>query len=262
MAGSFRTLRKYLAPRWLTEGDGELLGYSLDLLKDAFAERARQGLLARFPQQGPDGTPAPSDALAAMGRDRRVVRGIDETATAYAARMLRWIDDRKRTGNMFSLMDAVAAYLGPATVRLRTVDQRGNWCTREPGGARSYLLDQGNWNWDGTPATQWSRFWLIVYPRGVWTDGSVAWGSGGSWGEAGHVWGLSATPDEAATLRGIVDDQKPAGTRCVSIIVAFDEASFDPAAPEPDGTWGKWHKVVAGVSVPSRLATARYIDGV
>ena len=38
-------------------------------------------------------------------------------------------------------------------------------------------------------------------------------------------------------------------------------ASFNPASPEPDGTWGKPHKVVGGVHVASRLATADYWDG-
>jgi hypothetical protein len=62
-------------------------------------------------------------------------------------------------------------------------------------------------------------------------------------------------------LQSIVADWKPAGTRCVNIILAFDPASFNPASPEPDGNWGKWTKKVAGVAVPSRLATARYLDG-
>ena len=41
---SFRQLRLSLAPRWLLDGEGGLIGYSLDLMKDAFVERVRLSL--------------------------------------------------------------------------------------------------------------------------------------------------------------------------------------------------------------------------
>src|SRR5579872_336382 len=110
----FRVARKFLGPAWLTQnGDGELLGYALDKLKDGFVERLRLGLLARLPQNDPTGqTTAPDDALAAMGRDRRIVRGINELSTAYAVRLLRWLDDWKNAGNAFALMRQLAGYTG------------------------------------------------------------------------------------------------------------------------------------------------------
>ena len=264
---SFRTIRRFLLPKWATEGEGELVGYTLDLVKDAFVERARLGHLARFPQNDPTGqTTAPEDALAAMGRDRRVVRGIFETAPQYAVRLTRWLDDRKRQGNPFMLMQKLAEYTGPGP-SFRTVDARGNWYSRSGAGVETSLLKQANWHWssDG-PTARWSRFWVIVYPNGLWSPGPTAhgWGdtAGPNWGAPVGTIGTTATAEQITTLRSIVADWKVAGTRCVNVIIAFDSASFNPASPEPDGLWERWCKYVGGVAVPTRLATARYLDGV
>lgn len=263
-AKNFRTIRKFLGPRWLTvEGESGLLGYALDLLKDTYLRRLELGHLARFPQQDPTGTPGPPDALAALGRDRRVVRGINESAATYAERLVRWLDDRKKCGGAFALMKKLSEYTGPLP-SFRTVDARGNWFSRDANGSTSYVLNTGNWNWDGPIGPRWSRFWVIIYPNGLWLPYPFDWGDAGgqNWGGSEYTWGSTATAEQVNTLRSIVADWKPAGTRCVNIILAFDPASFSPLAPEPDGLWGHWSKNVAGVQVPSRLATARYLDGV
>lgn len=265
----FRIARKFLGPAWLTQnGDSELFGYALDVLKDAFIERLRRGLLARFPQQDPTGTPAPDDALAAMGRDRRIVRGINEPSAAYAVRLLRWLDDWRSAGNALALLKQLRGYTG-AGPAFRTVDARGNWYSLNADGSTSFLMNQDNWDWDGTLTQhqRWSRFWVIIYPNGLWLS-TPKWGDGSRWGQpTGRTWGSTATFDQVSTVRGIVRDWKPAGTRCVNIILAFDNTSFNPATARdgaglPDGTWATWAKQSGGAYVSSRLSTARYWDGV
>lgn len=259
---TFRTIRKKLAPRWLTDEEGELVGYALDLVRDGFLTRVFLGLLARFPDSAPD------DAHVKLGRDRRVIRGLVETKAGYAERLKRWLDDRKRAGNPFALMQKLAEYLGPLP-SFRTVDVRGNWFSRAADGTETTLLNEGNWDWDleGSASSRWSRFWVIIYPNGLWNEGPLEWGDadlqGWGWGEAGDgmTWGSTAPADVVSTVRFIVSDWKPQGTRCVNVIIAFDPASFTPATPEPDGLWERWSKVVDGVRVPSRLDTARYWDG-
>ena len=256
MASFFRTTRKHLAPRWLTDGEGGLLGYALDIIKDSFAERARQALLVRFPEQGPDGTPAPADALAAMGRDRRVVRGINEADASYTPRLKAWLDDRKTAGNPYTLMQRLAEYTG-AGVSFRTVDNSGNWYHRAADGTRSALINQANWDWDGDTAS-WARFWVIVYG---FRAAESTWGTG-TWGSVSTgSFGTTTTEDEVTSMRALVKDWKPAGTTCVNIILALDANSFDPTAPEPDGTWGDWSENSGGTQVATRLDTARYFDG-
>ena len=269
-AARFRTIRRLLATRWQVEGEGGFVGYALDLMRDAFVERVRQGHLARFPED-PSGTPAPEDRLAAIGRARRKFRGIGESAASYAQRLIRHLDDAEFRGNPFGLLDELGAYLGASTfgVKLRVVDASGNWHTRDSDGTRSYSWKRANWNWDGLPiGNRWSRFWLVIYPGTLWTAGTDTWGTAAAWGTLpNRVWGLSATPDQVQTVRAIVADWKRLGTKCVNIIVAFDASDFDPASNLgspglPDGNYKRWSKNVAGVQVPARMADARYLDGV
>lgn len=258
-------IRKFLAPRWLTEEEGELVGYSLDIMKAAMLERFRLGLLARFPQNGPNGETAPPDALVAIGRDRRVVRALDETDAEYAARLLLWLDDRVRQGNPFMLMQKLAEYLGPLP-SYRTVDARGNWYSRAADGTETSSLKQENWDWSGEPiGERWSRFWVIIYPGGLWAESTYLPGDLGAptVGTVGEPSASTTAPVEhVETVRAIVADWMPAGTRCINIIVPLDPASFDPTAPEPDGTWERKSTYVAPTQVPARLDTARFWDGV
>ena len=258
----FRTRNKQFGPPWLVDDDEEstLIQYSLDLVLDAAMRRTYLGMLARYPdtaaELGIEG------ALEAIGRDRRTLRGLGpESATSYATRLKRWLHDAKKRGSPFMLMQKLQEYIAAGS-SFRTVDARGNWFSRSAAGVETYTLNTGNWNWDSSvpSSPQWARFWVIIYPGTRWTS-TDTWGSGQLWGDQENTWGTTATPSEVAGVRGIVADWKPAGTRCVNIIIAFDAASFNPTAPEPDGQWGKPHKVVGGVHVASRLATADYWDG-
>lgn len=269
MKDYFRVARKKLAPSWLTTGEGELVGYALDTLKDAIAERTRLGLLARFPQNDPTGqTTAPDDALAATGRDRRIIRGINETSQGYAVRLIRWLDDWKTAGNPFALMGQLAGYTGHGPA-FRTVDVRGNWYSVDADGNKLVLINQANWDWDADPYAlgKWARFWVVIYPNGLWLPGPKVGDPGFAIGAPAQTIGSTATSDQVASVRAIVSDWKPAGTRCVNIILAFDNTSFDPTTARdgaglPDGTWRFGFKTTGTRYVPARLSTARYWDGV
>lgn len=265
---TFRQLRQTMnLPSWLTDGESGLVGYSLDTLKDAFVQRVLNGLLIRFPQQDAQGTPAPDDALAASGRDRRIVRGINEASANYAARLVRWLDDWQTAGNPFALMQQLAAYCGSGPA-FRTADVKGNWYSRDALGNLSALINQANWDWDSDPSAlvKWSRFWVVIYPNGLWNP-APDFGIGVKFGDGVTTFGTTATPEQVATVKAIISDWKPAGTTCQNIIIAFDDTSFNPITLRdgtglPDGTWGHWSKRVGSVRVPARLSTARYWDGV
>jgi hypothetical protein len=263
---NFRQLVRYLGPRWLTRD--RVLGtettsrvlYSVALLTDSLSERVVQGVRARFPGLGPD------DALSELGRDRLIWRGPAEPATTYAGRLTRWLDDHRVRGNPWALLEQIRAYLVPHAVRVRTVDQWGNWYTIEADGTRSRYKASA-WDWDGTSqAAGRSRFWVLIYlgDTGPWFR-QEPWGDPGKlWGEAGQTWGSTATPEEIAGLRRIVDFWRPAGTRCVQIIYCFEPTLFAPsdtAPPLPDGTYATWGKYVGSVKVHARNRDAIYIRG-
>jgi hypothetical protein len=261
---NFRRLFYRLTPWWLNTGEGELVNFSLGAMHDAMSERARQSVHARFPAT------TPPDALPRMGRDRKIIRGFNEPEATYRLRLLRWLDDHRVRGNPYKLMAQLRAYLTGYAVPMRTVDNRGNWYSVAADGTRSVVLDQGNWDWDGSPAL-WSRFWVILYPPAdLWTEGpnigdADLWGGAVGGNGAGiYTIGSTATPEQVKSIRSIVRQWKPAGTHCVRIIVAFDPASFDPADPPgpplPDGTW-KNHGTGYPVRLAARLQTARYWRG-
>lgn len=266
-------LYRKLVPTWAQDPDeGAPLLYTFGRLARSVRDRARDGLAARFPggakRYGQRFDPAPDDALSLISRDRKIVRGIDEEPEAFALRLIAWLDDHRNRGNAYALMRQVRGYCN-AAVRVRTVDARGNWYTLQRDGSREFLLNQGNWNWDDADAARWSRFWVIIYPT---TDTPpLPWDVGPTWGAAGAVWGpdrtwgTTATRAQVREVRAIVRDWKPAGTTCVRIVIAFDDASFDPTAAlgspgMPNGTWGTWSNGEDPART-DRLRTARYWKG-
>ena len=175
-----------LLPWWLKTSEGGLAKRAVDTMLGAFCERALDGAYAHGP-----GT-CPEDALPFFGRDRGVRRGINEPAASWRVRQLRALDDRLTQGNAFALHDQLRAYL-QADVPVRTVDRRGNWYTTGVGGVRSTSINSGNWDWDGAPAAQWSRFWVIIYSfSGI----PFAQSTAGAWPGAGKTIGTSATPEQ------------------------------------------------------------------
>lgn len=246
-----------LVPAWLSDAiGGKVLG-SLALMKDDFVARAKLGMLARFPDYAPDDA-----ALAALGRDRKIVRGINEPAASYAARIKRAPDDLRRRGSPFALLEQLRAYLQAPCV-VRSVDISGNWFSIDAAGVESSNLIPGSWTWDTLPASQWSRFFVVIYPVG----GVTPWHETGLFGAAGAVaesdtLGTTATPDQVAQLRSIVRDWKPDGTKCEWIVISYDSAEFGPdTGTVTSGLFGDWSKIVDGVRVASRFADARYISG-
>jgi hypothetical protein len=252
----FRRSFRKLLPRFLTEGEGELVAYSLTFMHDMFIERTRLALLARMP------TYAPVDALPNIARDRKITRGFNEPEATFRARVIPWLSDHRPRGNPWKLMAQLKAYCG-VEMMIRTVDNRGNFYTSAADGTLSRSLDTGNWDWDQEP-TLWSRFWVILYPPPeLWTEGPV-WGPdlwGGAWGNAGYTWGSTATIQQVRSIRNIIRDWKPAGTRCVNIILAFDSSSFNPASTLPDAGFWDLHGDRADPRGRARLATARYWKG-
>src|SRR5262249_23084718 len=147
----------------------------------------------------------------------------------------------------------VRDYLYPYKPRMRIVNHRGTWYTLNPDDTIEVVKNAGNWNWDGNTSLR-SRFWLIIYSdAGPWTS-EGAWGQVGTkWGST-VGWGSTATADQVKSIRAIIDEWRSATALSVNVIIAFDPASFNPAAAPgspgmPDGTWGRWSKYSGGVQV-------------
>lgn len=265
----FRTSFLKLVPSWLSEGEGGDVLWSLGLLMDAWMERLEQGLHARFPSH------APSDALAFIGRDRRIVRGIDESAGSYVGRLLRWLDAWRRAGSAASVLGQLWGYFNTYRVRMRTVASnatRAVWHTltenQSTSGDPADLVTKSvqtpsDWNWDGLTA-YFARFYTIIYPasvspapfalRGTFDNVDALNRTWDEWESLGQMFDTTATASQVAGIQAIANGWK--GEHNVShwMLITFDNTKFQPGvvSGKPDGTWGNWSKDSGGVRVSSR----------
>ena len=243
---TFRSVLEASTPWWLRAGEGQRVLLSLAVMRDAFTERMRQAVLARFPSH------APFDALPLMGDDRAMPRTLGETESAYRSRLLGWRGEygHRARGHAAGMLRLMALILGPV---LRSpgaylVDRRGN----------RYLLFQGNelvsvereavdWDWNGTPAApQYARFWFVIYVTasswGTFATIQSAWG-GNTFRQVGRNKSIGMRdfdPRLGRAIRGILHKPhpwKPAGTRAETIVYVLNG---DSSFPEPDGTWGRY----------------------
>jgi hypothetical protein len=229
--------------------------YAAAAMLDVFIEVEVQGLRARFPGIG---TPT---ALPLISQDRRIIRGLTEPDDDFALRLRGWLDSWRVAGNGYNMLAQLAPLFSPSTVPiLRLVTNTGIWLTLNTDGTVTRQV-LNNWNWDGVTADRWARCWVIIYSGDgyPWSAEDV-WGTG-TWGDGPGTWGITATREMVQTIEAVVQLWKAEVTLYPTTIIALDNASFNPSSPEPDGTWGKFYKLVGGVPVPSRLATARYFEG-
>jgi hypothetical protein len=264
-----RNLRHAVAsysPRWLSNRLGFTAGakllYVLAAVLDIMVEVQTQGTFAALPGLGT------TTALPLIAFSRGIMRGFTESDANFSSRLIQWLDLWRTAGRPVGMLLAVLGLFAPTSVAVRVVDNHGNWYwynlgdTPFPPGSSvpappHFLLNQGNWNWDGN-TTQWWRMWLIVYvaPLG-WTIGPH-WGDGGKWGDAGRLWGITGpTAGQIQALRVLVRQWKAAHCWVPNIILTANTARFDPThaaggGVNPDGTWG---------NPANRFSDCVFIDG-
>lgn len=222
---------------------------------DALVDWAVLALLVQYPQL------APPDALPVLGRERGIRRGFAESDAGYAARLVRWLADRRIKGSPYALMSQLAGYLSGYDVRIRVVNAAGSWYTRYYDGTLDWhYASPSNWDWDGD-TSPFSRYWVILYvPTALW-NGDGLWGQGtGTWGDGG-VWGLNATHEQGKSIVAIIKEWNPPHAQCAGILITWDNFSFDPTGSGsgfPDGTWYRAGRDDAGDYVMTRPNNKRF----
>lgn len=231
---NFRKAIYGLLPRWLTtdNSDGEKIAYVLSVLKDEWLERLRLGLFARYPDYAPD------DALALIGRARRISRGIEESRENYTRRLKLWLDAHLGRGGPYKFLQQVGIHWD------------GFFFANDPliivlisrsGLAFTYDSVDGNitreiipWDVDSQPE-RWARWWLIF---ANWPDGSInndgTWGDAGTWGDGG-TWSTNLAPITIERLRLVPKDwdaAHPYGGRIGLLGPGAELWGY------PVGTWG------------------------
>jgi len=263
----FRDAIRAFVPSWLSDqGPGTLsfgfkLLYSVAAVLDGMTEAMVQGMQADMPGIG---TPT---ALGYLCRDRRIIRGREESDTAIALRLKGWLDAWRRAGHPFEILRQLRGYFGNA-IKARTVDNSGNWYTITEDGTELRHHIPGSWDWDGN-SIAWARLWVIIYAPSTWTTWTDFFELdpdlyGGDLAGAPYTIGHKLPVNQAvvADVREIVRRWKPVHAFVPTIIISQDPALFDP---EASGTWptGSWGAFTTGN--PPELARpqgARYWKGV
>jgi hypothetical protein len=224
-------------------------------------EATHQGLRARWP--GRTGDPA---SLELIGRDRVLRRGPGEPNTTYAARLRAWRQTHRTRGNPFNMLRQIRAFLGAySPIRLRYVDERGDWFTLDENGVESYEMLRANWFWDETTLNpNWSRCWIILQPlTSGWSGDDGTWGDGSTWGDDGTGWGSTVSLGEVEGVRQIIADSKCFGSRFPYIIIAgpTDLAPTGAGWPYELPQEVAFSDNDAGTQVPVRVGTCLYWKG-
>lgn len=268
--GTYRQQGSDLSPPWLAGPTGERLVFSLSIQLDALAEYLRLGVLQRMPGQ------CRPEALPAIGADRHLLRGQQETDEAYTFRLQNAWQTWKRAGTPKAVLDQIASYYSPSPPVVRYVvngfDDSGTWADwwTLANGVFSYQrVSPSNWDWDGTYPT--GRFWIIVYVQTLlaWQvgDGHVVGG--------GQSVGFEGDGKFVADLRSLIGVWKAAGSHAgtfdlscdaglilagdttqahvevgafnvgdgttvgMTVTVGLFDPSLPPGSPMPDGTWNE-----------------------
>lgn len=272
----FRRVWRFLTPPFLQGGDGSRLLFSFGYLIDAFVEHARQGLISRLP------TMASPSANTLTAGDRGILRGRTEPQAHFAERLTSWRYPRghRVRGNAWEVLEqiwhhfavhnstvALADSEGRSSVRVLTIDRRGQQWTKEADGGDPVRTLPGGWNWDGADASEWARFWVVLHqtpPSGeeffelqpdIGDD--ELWGGG--YGVPGYTIGVGGLlPSDVLVLRELFQDRNwhPCGT-----VPEWCVISFDGNSPSPDGTWERWGKDDGGGTwVAARDLDYRYVS--
>lgn len=267
-----------IAPAWLLGPTGTALLKSMGQAMDTLQTKFANGAEAHMP------TKCDPSALPLIGNDRLMPQGPSEAVASYRTRLKQSISVwGKLAGTPWGVERAALSVLLPSQPRIRHVTNTSAWDTYDQSAIvtnppyHAFQPNGANWSWDGSGSTYadpsppginpWWRFWLVLYATGVpWCTSSGKWGSSGlKWGDPSKSWGFSTPSAIFQLIQTVVRQWKSEHSWCRWIIVSFDDTLFNPwlgigGGVNPDGTFGRWSKIVNGQYVQSRFTNARYLD--
>lgn len=154
----YRDYESKLAPPWLRGPNGKIFLEETGGEKDVQIDRARQAVLANFPDQGP------ADALDQIGTDRLLPRAVGEADVDYRERLrTAWdgVDGWAYAGSHGSLLRALARAGFPTGLAAGAVIiQRTKRYSYLNAGVVTFGTHPG-WTFDATPATMWNQFGVV-----------------------------------------------------------------------------------------------------
>lgn len=134
---------------WSQDGNIARVLYAMGTQFDSLADILVGGIRARFPGVYSD------ESLPLIGRERRIRRGLTESATAYAVRLCGWLDQHPYRGNPYALLAQLHAFLAP-DYQIDLQYRSGRRFVLDPDGTVTRSLSTV------VPTTSWCR-WTLFY---------------------------------------------------------------------------------------------------
>lgn len=154
----YRDRESKMAPPWLRGPGARPVLEELGGEKDVQVDRARQSVLANFPDQGP------ADALPKIGADRMLPQGTTESTADWRERMRTVWDDVNSwpgAGAHGPLLFALARAGFPTGLSSGAVIiQRTKRYSYLNAGVVTFGTHPG-WGWDATPPAIWNQFGIL-----------------------------------------------------------------------------------------------------
>ncbi len=227
MAPTTRTFRdsiRELSPPWLRTLISEKVMYAIGVQADALGDAVAAAVKTRFPNV------YSGESLPYIGRDRKILRGRNETNAVYASRLNRWLDDHATRGGPYALLAQLYAHLAPASFAIDLVYASGRRFRMDANGVVSTRDDVGTWVPDADTA-KWARWWLFyAWPTPVAADG--IWSDPGIWDDGG-VWDSDLTVSEVTDLRAVPKEWNNGHSFGRIVLLSGDVELWD----YPEGTW-------------------------
>jgi len=273
-AVGFRDSLRSVVPKWLTDRGTFKTGFQFLYVVTGQFDRAMQALLEGTRAQLA-GSDTRVDHLALVGQSRMRLQGETQTPEQFLGTLQTWLADLRDLGGDVGLAKELHRWLA-GNPQVRVISRRGLYTTVSATGVVTQV--QSTWNWDsvsnperntGVPnSAGWFDYWIVVYPLTASTyptTGYVA--TTGHWGDGQNHQpgttqgiGLSITPQEVDTIRGLITTWRGAHVTPRCLIWSYDNAAFDPAnvgrSGNPNGRWGKWFDPTTHLA--SRNRTHRY----
>lgn len=154
---AFRNALLARLPPWWGRLFGAPVVRGLAAPLDVLAQDTADSVKLKFPTATLD-----APALALIGKERRIVRGPDEAAGTYAARLRLWLDSHRTRGNAYALLGQLFAYWqATLNVPIEVVNANGGRASMDIAGAITH--DVVNWTGGGSLATFWAQSWVFYH---------------------------------------------------------------------------------------------------
>lgn len=147
----FRDTLWLLCPPWLQHGYAQAVLYAVSVQLDAGADALNAGVKIRFP-----GVYTP-ESLGMIGAERRIRRGLSESDANYAQRLVRWLEDHKRRGGPYAMLDQMYWHYAPDTFPITISYPSGAVFSMDAAG-------EVTWNISATPNFDaWSQIVILYF---------------------------------------------------------------------------------------------------